>query len=197
MPEQADSVMTLYNTFILRDILSYFLPGVIILISLYYFVTPGLADFESLIARLLSMTGIFFVIGAALAYLVGFAIGCLAEAIGLTTPFSGAHYLNDMDYYKHGLIPFLRKSSQTEYQQYERFMMLKQTAVNGLIAFLITAFIFLVKFIQFPLEITNMYFAVGCAVFCAILMIGYLKYASRLEYWREAVNETVKDPKEA
>ena len=85
MPDQADSVLTLYNTFILRDILSYFLPGVIILISLYYLITPGLTDFESLISRLMSMTGIFFVIGAALAYLVGFALGCLAEAIGLVT----------------------------------------------------------------------------------------------------------------
>ncbi|MEN6611235.1 MAG: hypothetical protein ABFC24_10350 [Methanoregulaceae archaeon] len=194
MPEQADSVLTLYNTFILRDILSYFLPGVIILISLYFFVTPGLSDFESLISRLMSMTGIFFVIGAALAYLVGFAIGCFAEAIGLTTPFSGVHYLNDMDYYKHGLIPFLRKSTRTEYQQYERFMMLKQTAVNGLIAFLITAFIFLAKYIQFPVNITNVYFAIASAIFCVVLLVGYLKYASRLEYWREAVNESVKEP---
>jgi Sec-independent protein secretion pathway component TatC len=194
MPDQADSVLTLYNTFILRDILSYFLPGVIILISLYYLITPGLTDFESLISRLMSMTGIFFVIGAALAYLVGFALGCLAEAIGLVTQFSGRHYINDKDYYKHGLIPFLRKSSRTEYQQYERFVMLKQTSVNGFMAFLITACIFIGKYIQYPAVVSNLFFALGAVVFSSVLMIGYAKYASRLEDWREAVKEIVKEP---
>jgi Sec-independent protein secretion pathway component TatC len=194
MPDQADSVLTLYNTFILRDILSYFLPGVIILISLYYLITPGLTDFESLISRLMSMTGIFFVIGAALAYLVGFALGCLAEAIGLVTQFSGRHYINDKDYYKHGLIPFLRKSSRTEYQQYERFVMLKQTSVNGFMAFLITACIFIGKYVQYPAVVSNLFFALGAVVFSSVLMIGYAKYASRLEDWREAVKEIVKEP---
>ncbi len=193
MPDQADTVLTLYNTFILRDILSFFLPGVIILISLYYLITPDVTGFEGLISRLLSMTGIFFIIGAALAYLVGFALGCLAEAVGLTTQFSGNRYVNNVDYYKHGLVPFLRKSSRIEYQQYERFLMLKQTSINGFLAFLIAAVIFLIKYLQYPSEISNLYFVLGGVVMSAVLLTGYARYTSRLEDWRESVNEAIKD----
>ena len=139
------------------------------------------------------MTGIFFVIGAALAYLVGFALGCLAEAVGLATQFSGKHYLNDKDYYKHGLIPFMSKSSRSEYQQYERFLMLKSTSINGFMAFLIAACIFIGKYIQYPAAVANLFFAIGAAILCTVLLIGYAKYASRLEDWREAVKEITRE----
>jgi undecaprenyl pyrophosphate phosphatase UppP len=192
MSGPAASATSLYDTVVLRDILSFIAPGAVVLVSLYYAATPALVSVEDIISKVTSMPWPFFLIIAALAYIIGFAFQCLLEQVGLVTHYSGNLYVNDRDYYKTGLIPFLRKSSETERQIYDRFIIFMQMSINGALACFIAGILFLAKYFQYTAYLSNLLIAAGLLFLGGLLVIGFEKLKSEHEDWREAVNETMK-----
>ncbi len=77
-----DAIKYIYNTFLLRDLLSFITPGAIIVFSALLLYMPEGARLNSLLGYSLSFHWLLYIPLFGVFYMAGFAIQCLGEIVG-------------------------------------------------------------------------------------------------------------------
>jgi len=204
MGDFGNAIKYLYREFILRDILSFVTPGAIIVMAVLYFF------FSELLFPSYSIHWLLYIPLFGVFYLVGFAVQCFGEFLGIIS-FSppdeypwplkqrwnilnpiGAHWTKDKDivwwnkYYKK-MEEFWKvtKSDEEAQQRRERLIVLKQMCANGFLSILIAGIFFGVSFCSF-LCVKFLVVSVVAFLLTASLFWGYRVHVLR-QYAREKI----------
>ncbi|HUS49303.1 MAG TPA: hypothetical protein VMZ91_04015 [Candidatus Paceibacterota bacterium] len=177
MSDISDTVKSLYEKFLMRDLLSFITPGSIVVLSIYL-LGWGLDMIKSFFE---SLPFLLYIPIFGFLYIVGFATQYFGRLFRLIR----IHNRNNENEHLNGLRRVLQRSNK-EIQQHERFVVLKQMCGNNAVAILIAGFILAFKY--------PIWFLVTFGVIVFIcLILGHYHNLLQQEIWEDFENIQTQD----
>lgn len=179
MSDIGDAIQSLYNKFIMRDVLSFVIPGAV--------VVGSLLDLSQMshILKLFHSNSIPFILYFpifGIFYMVGFAVQCLGAEILHVIKF---HRMTWEEHFRR--LARLPQNDREAMSQHERFVVLKQMCGNGALSMFIAGVLLAIK-LWIPCLFPVALFIIVVLLIISLYM-GHRAHVERQELWEDVILE--------
>ena len=175
-------IRSLYEKFLMRDLLSFVVPGGIVLLTPYFLWREPLSWLFDMNVSFTEIPFLAYIFLFAVFYVVGLAVQCFGRMTGII---AADPYCNVEEYLKH-LKGVLNSNNELVIQQHERFVALKQICGNNALAIAIGGILTLIELYRFTQSLSCVLSSlVILIVVSGSLFVGNRKRAKIQKIWEE------------